>query len=60
MLICIECSDKLMEIPIYNNDRDEEFPPTFLFCNNKKCKRFGLLTVTFRTDETKKSKHKKL
>lgn len=57
MLKCIKCEEVMMEIPVYNNAQDGEFPPSFLFCNNKKCNRFGLLSVVFKQDGDKEGKH---
>ena len=54
MLVCIACKKPLKEIPLYNEDKNEESPPSLPFCNNEKCKRFGLLTVAFKNEETDK------
>ena len=51
MLSCIYCKTNLLEVPVFNNAQDEAFPPAFLFCNNDKCPRSGLLTVVFESDE---------
>jgi hypothetical protein len=58
-LVCIECNWPLRDVPLYNGG-DEAFPPSFLFCINPKCKRHGLLTVTYKTLVKKddESKHK--
>ncbi len=46
-MICIECFQPLLSIPIFNNG-EEMFPPSFLFCPNRECRRHGLLTITFK------------
>ncbi len=56
MLICIECKHFLMELPIYNNAQDSDYPPSILWCNNADCSRFGLLTVTFKHDKAPEEK----
>jgi hypothetical protein len=61
MLCCVECSEGLRDVPLYNGG-DEAYPPSFLFCINPKCKRHGLLTVTYKTleklEKNDKGKHK--
>ena len=59
---CIKCNELLDIVPIYNAGKDEDFPPTLPFCNNKECENRGLLTVVFNTpkDEDKESKHKEV
>jgi hypothetical protein len=49
---CIECKELLDIFPIYNDGKDEDFPPYMLMCNNKECSRFGLLTVVFKSEKT--------
>jgi hypothetical protein len=58
-LYCIECEEPLRDVPLYNGG-DEAYPPSFLFCLNPKCKRHGLLTVTYKTlvEKDVKGKHK--
>ena len=56
MLVCIECNETLMEVPLFNNAQDDDFPPSFLFCPAPKCSRHGLLTVSFKNDEKKDKK----
>lgn len=61
---CILCKELLDVIPIYNEGKDEDYPSSFLLCNNKACGRFGLLTVTYSNteDETtdKDGEHKEV
>jgi len=58
-LYCIECDEPLRDVPLFNGG-DEAYPPSFLFCLNSKCKRHGLLTVTYKTlvEKDVKGKHK--
>jgi len=56
-LLCIECEKELLEVPVFNGG-DEAYPPSFVFCKNEKCKRFGLLSVTYKAVENVKSKRK--
>ena len=37
-----------MEIPIFNDGKNDKFTPSLLFCDEEECERFGLLTVTFK------------
>jgi len=53
-MICLACGKGLLEVPVYNNNEDILYPPSFLFCNNSECSRFGLLTVVFKNEEDKK------
>ena len=54
MLICIDCKTPLMEAPLYNDGKDDEFIPSLLFCNNDACDRVGLFTAVFNNDEDDK------
>ena len=49
MIICIECKTELIELPFYNKG-DDKFVPSIPFCPNLKCKRHGLLTVTYKEE----------
>ena len=53
--LCVDCEKELLEVPVFNGG-DEAYPPSFLFCKNEKCKRFGLLCVTYKTNAKSKRK----
>jgi hypothetical protein len=55
---CVDCENPLYEIPIFNNG-DIKYPESFLFCGNPKCKRHGVLTVTFKSIKEKSVKGKR-
>ena len=55
ILKCIECESDLLELPFFNN-KDENFVPSIPFCPNAKCKRHGLLTITYKTEKEKNVK----
>jgi len=66
---CILCNELLDIVPIYNNGKDDDFPPHFPMCNNYECGRYGLLTVVFKStveegevkdEKDKDDKHKKV
>ena len=48
----------MLGVPVYNGG-DELYPHSFLFCGNTKCKRHGLLSVTYKSEvDDKKNKRK--
>jgi hypothetical protein len=55
-MICIVCKELLDILPLYNDGKDETYPPHLPFCNNPKCGRYGLPTVTFASSETTEEK----
>jgi len=54
--LCVKCEKPLVTIPIYNAKKNDAFPSSFLFCENKDCERHGLLTVTFKSHVEDKRK----
>jgi hypothetical protein len=48
-MYCKKCNTPLVEIPLFNNEEDDKYMPSVLFCPNEKCTRHGLLTVVYKT-----------
>ena len=59
MMYCVNCEKLLEGVPIFNGGEEDKYASSLLFCVNPKCKRHGLLTVTFKSAQPIDGKSKR-